>query len=109
MLNFRQECLQCLVKVVGKLQDKCPLKFTIVRNIACLDPRRIHQEPEKCIKQMKAVVQTFLQGKQLTGGIPAGKNIYMCRESRSVKFIEGHVLKVLLMVFHIFTIWSAMC
>ncbi|KAG5263637.1 hypothetical protein AALO_G00266980 [Alosa alosa] len=77
VLTFRKECLQCLVKVVGKLQDKSPLKFPMVRHIASLDPTRIHQEPEWCIKQMKSVVQTFLQGKKLTGGIPAGLDVFL--------------------------------
>ncbi|KAL7876828.1 hypothetical protein SRHO_G00034710 [Serrasalmus rhombeus] len=43
--NFRRECLQCLVKVVRKLQDKCPLKFPVVRQIACLDPTRMNRDP----------------------------------------------------------------
>ncbi|CAM4639158.1 unnamed protein product [Leuciscus chuanchicus] len=86
VLTFRKECLQCLVKVVGKLQDKSPLKFPMVRHIACLDPTRIHQEPEWCIKQMKSVVQTFLQGKKLTGGIPAGDVI---QQFVSLTSVEG--------------------
>lgn len=51
--------MQCLVKIVKKLQDKCPLKFPVVRQIACSG------DPEWCITQMKNLVQTFIQGKQL--------------------------------------------
>ena len=32
-------------------------------------------DPEWCITQMKSIVQTFIQGKQLAGGIPAGKKV----------------------------------
>ncbi|XP_073714812.1 uncharacterized protein [Misgurnus anguillicaudatus] len=87
VLTFRKECLQCLVKVVRKLQDKSPLKFPMVRQIGCLDPTRIHQEPEWCIKQMKSVVQTFLQGKKLTGGSPAGDVII--QQFVSLTSVEG--------------------
>ncbi|KAK0144411.1 hypothetical protein N1851_017231 [Merluccius polli] len=87
VLAFRRECLQCLVRIVGKLQDKSPLKVPVVRQIACLDPTRIHQEPEWCIKQMKSVVQTFLQGKKLAGGIPAGDVII--QQFASLTSVEG--------------------
>ncbi|CAM4709798.1 unnamed protein product [Leuciscus chuanchicus] len=49
VLTFRRECMQCLVKVVRKLQEKSPLKFPV----------------------MKSIGQTFIQGKQLAGGISA--------------------------------------
>ncbi|XP_048087841.1 uncharacterized protein LOC125286663 isoform X1 [Alosa alosa] len=105
VLTFRKECLQCLVKVVGKLQDKSPLKFPMVRHIASLDPTRIHQEPEWCIKQMKSVVQTFLQGKKLTGGIPAGDVIIQqfisltSVEGRDERFLAFKPLKDLMCFF----------
>ncbi|KAA8592106.1 hypothetical protein FQN60_017561, partial [Etheostoma spectabile] len=31
----------------------------------------MHRDPYWCIRQMKGIVQTFLQGKHLAGGIPA--------------------------------------
>ncbi|RXN27887.1 Thyroid hormone receptor-associated 3 [Labeo rohita] len=54
-----------------RLLDKCPLKFPVVKQIACLDPARMNRDPEWCITQMKNLVQTFIQGKQLAGGIAA--------------------------------------
>ncbi|XP_023250554.1 uncharacterized protein LOC111645543 isoform X1 [Seriola lalandi dorsalis] len=58
--------------MIKKLQEKSPLKFPIVRQITCLDPTRMVKDPEWCIQQMKALVQTFIQGQQLAGGIAAG-------------------------------------
>ena len=63
--------MQGLGKVIRKLQEKSSLKFPMVRQIACSDPTKMISD--KCIRQMKSVVQTFLQGKQLAGGIAAGK------------------------------------
>ena len=73
--------MQCLIKIVKKLQEKSPLKFPIVRQITCLDPTRMARDPELCITQMKLLVQTFIQGQQLAGGIAAGKKI-LYRDSR---------------------------
>ncbi|RXN37015.1 hypothetical protein ROHU_002437 [Labeo rohita] len=87
VLTFRRECLQGLVKVVVKLQEKSPLKFKVVRQIACLDPSRMHRDPDWCIRQMKGIVQTFLQGKHLAGGIPAGDVII--QQFTSLLSLEG--------------------
>ncbi|KAK9976857.1 hypothetical protein ABG768_018678 [Culter alburnus] len=94
VLNFRRECLQCLVKVVKKLQDKCPLKFPVNE-----------QGPEWCITQMKNLVQTFIQGKQLAGGIAAGDVIiqqftsFLSVESREEEFVSFQPLSQRLDVF----------
>ena len=45
----------------------------------------MNRDPEWCITQMKNIVQTFIQGKQLTGGIPAGKKY---RDSRNGKVMQ---------------------
>ncbi|KAK9976445.1 hypothetical protein ABG768_021650 [Culter alburnus] len=93
VLNFRRECLQCLVKVVKKLQ------------IACLDPARMNRDPEWCITQMKNLVQTFIQGKQLAGGIAAGDVIiqqftsFLSVESREEEFMSFQPLSQRLDVF----------
>lgn len=76
VLTFRRECMQGLVNMVRKLQEKSPLKFPVVRHIACLDPTKMNRDPEWCIAKMKSIVQTFLQGKQLAGGVSAGKKKY---------------------------------
>ena len=57
------------------------MKFPIVRQITCLDPTRMDRDPEWCITHMKLLVQTFIQGQQLAGGIAAGKKI-LYRDSR---------------------------
>ena len=44
VFEFRQECLVFYVTVVTKLQEKCPLKYTLARNLISLDPRLIVSE-----------------------------------------------------------------
>ena len=73
VLTFRKECMQGLVKIVQKVQEKSPLKISVVRAMACLDPRRMHIDAERCLTKMKTIVRTMLQDKQLPGGISAGR------------------------------------
>ncbi|XP_040907693.1 uncharacterized protein LOC121190768 isoform X1 [Toxotes jaculatrix] len=47
----------------------------------------MHRDPDWCIRQMKSIVQTFLQGKQLAGGIPAGDVII--QQFTSLLSLEG--------------------
>ncbi|KAF4115282.1 hypothetical protein G5714_002771 [Onychostoma macrolepis] len=49
------------------MQVKSPLKYSTVRQIACLDSSIISRDPEWCKGKMKSLVQRFLQDKQLAG------------------------------------------
>ncbi|TKS66114.1 hypothetical protein D9C73_000170 [Collichthys lucidus] len=68
VLEFRSDCMQGLTNIVRKVQEKSPLKYTTVRQMACLDPSNMFRDPDRCKEQMKGLVQTFLQTKQLSGG-----------------------------------------
>ncbi|KAK9976520.1 hypothetical protein ABG768_021725 [Culter alburnus] len=72
VLEFRRDCMQGLTNIVRKVQEKSPLKYATVRQMACLDPSNMFRDPDRCKEQMKCLVQTFLQAKQLAGGVSAG-------------------------------------
>ncbi|XP_056459485.1 uncharacterized protein LOC130392964 [Gadus chalcogrammus] len=72
VLAFRKDCMDCLTNIVKKMQDKSPLKYTIVRQMACLDPTSMFSDPDLCYERMKGVVQRFLHDNQLSGGASAG-------------------------------------
>lgn len=74
VLKFRRDCIQGLSNIVRKMQEKSPLRYATVRQLACLDPSVMFRNPDKCKRQMKCLVQTFLQDKQLTGGVSVGRN-----------------------------------
>lgn len=65
----------CLSRIVKKMQEKSPLKYPTVKQIGCLDPSVMSRDTEWCKGKMKSLVQRFLQDKQLTGGVSAGRNI----------------------------------
>lgn len=55
-----------------KIQEKSPLKFSIVRQLTCLNSATMYSNAESCQDQMKSIVKKFLQDRQLDGGIAAG-------------------------------------
>lgn len=65
--------MQGLSNIVRKVQEKSPLKYPTVRQMACLDPSVMYRDPDRCKRQIKCLVQRFLQDKQLTGGVSAGR------------------------------------
>lgn len=73
VLQFRKDCQIVLSNICKKALDKCPMKYTVVHNMMCLDPKKMHSNPDDCLEKIKALIQKFMQDKQLAGGISAGK------------------------------------
>ena len=67
VLQFRKDCQIALSNICKKALDKCPLKYSIVHNMMCLDLNTMCSEPEECL------IQKFVKDHQLTGGVSAGK------------------------------------
>ena len=66
--------MQALSDIVRKVQEESPLKYPTVRQMTCLDPSVMYRDPDSCKRQMKCLVLRFLQDKQLSGGLSAGRN-----------------------------------
>ena len=41
ILEFRQECRAFMHELVGRIAAKVPIKYALVRNLTCLDPRKM--------------------------------------------------------------------
>ncbi|KAL3066042.1 hypothetical protein OYC64_016059 [Pagothenia borchgrevinki] len=73
--------------------------------MACLDPSVMYRDPDRCKRQIKCLVQRFLQDKQLTGGVPAGDVIlqqfeaFLSLESRSEEFLSFQPMQKRLEIF----------
>lgn len=57
VLIVRKETKEFLVTALTKLLEKCPLKYTLVRNLAWLDPQKIKEKPSLCEKQLRLCLQ----------------------------------------------------
>ena len=55
--------------ILQKVQDNRPLKYPTVRQVTCLDPRKMFSDPDCCKGKMRNLVQRFLQDKQVSGGV----------------------------------------
>ncbi|KAJ8366724.1 hypothetical protein AAFF_G00345010 [Aldrovandia affinis] len=60
-------------KIIQKVQEKSPLTYATVRQVACLDPKTMYTDPDWCQARMSSLVQRFLQDQQLSGGVSAGR------------------------------------
>ena len=56
ILEYRMECKAFLIAVVKKMLDKSPLTYSLARNMACLNPRNMANNPTDCIDKFKKVL-----------------------------------------------------
>lgn len=91
------------------MQDKSPLKYTIVRQMACLDPRNMFSDPYVPGKnETTCSVFRFLQDNQLSGGVSAGTYVFRslaeCTLSLyTVKLVQSQHNTILIVV------WFSKC
>nr|XP_055033928.1 uncharacterized protein LOC129422183 [Misgurnus anguillicaudatus] len=71
VLEFKRDCVKVMSTIIQKVQDKSPLKYPVVRQVACLNPSMMFSDPDWCISSMTKLVQMFLQAQQLSGGVSA--------------------------------------
>ena len=55
--EFRQECRTFLVTIVSKFREKCPISYSLVRNLSCLDPTEITRDKSGCDRKFKKVLK----------------------------------------------------
>lgn len=73
--EFNDDCIKGLSAMCKKMLEKSPLKYPLVRQLVCLDPKTMHQDADICVRNMKKIVQTLINNKQLAGGVSAGDTV----------------------------------
>lgn len=63
--NFKLECRNFLIATVKQLLEKCPLKFSIIRNISCLDPRNMMDHKDSSKAKMKRLLPSLIEVNRL--------------------------------------------
>lgn len=53
---------------VAKLLEKCPLRYSLVRNLGWVDPTQIVQNPDKCKRKLKVCLEHLVSAKQMKEG-----------------------------------------
>ncbi|KAG8179991.1 hypothetical protein JTE90_007959 [Oedothorax gibbosus] len=57
VMEFYLSCRQLLLKLTKKLFQKCPLNFSLVRNMSFLDPRTLLTNKEANLKKLQNILQ----------------------------------------------------
>ena len=60
VIDFRSECLKFFVTMAKRLQTKSPLSYGLVRNMACLDTRKIYEQHELNNDRFRRVLSVLL-------------------------------------------------
>ena len=55
LMAFRLECKSFLIAILKKLVLKCPLSYSLVRNMVALDPREMATNPNSCREKFKKI------------------------------------------------------
>ena len=66
VVAFKVSCVQILINIILKLQERCPLKFSVIRNSSCLSPNNMVGEQESSILKFKYLVDKLFQSKHLS-------------------------------------------
>ena len=69
LMEFRVECKDFLMAALKKLLQKCPLSYSLVRNMSSLDPRQMAKPGNKtlCRAKFKKVVSVMCSAKKVKG------------------------------------------
>ena len=65
-INSKRACVQILVKVIIKLQERSPLKPSVVRKVACFSPVNMVLHQESSILKLETFVDKLFQAKHLS-------------------------------------------
>ena len=66
VIQFKKDAVSMLSAVVSKLQENCPLRYTVVRTASCLSPESITLHQEKSKLKFSKLVEQFFEGKWLS-------------------------------------------
>ena len=66
ILEFRQECRAFMQELVKRITAKAPIKYALVRNLTCLDPRKMATDSDACTAKMKRVLSVMVQNRRLS-------------------------------------------
>ena len=63
ILEFRMDCTQFMARVTNKILERSPMKHKLVRNLFCLNPQKMVELPEECIKAFEIVLTKLIENK----------------------------------------------
>ncbi len=68
-LEIKMDCKKLLITLLEKLLKKAPVHHTLVRSMQCLDPRRMAENKELCVTQMKRMLHILVEAKHVNEAV----------------------------------------
>ena len=65
VMDFKMKSKQCLATSVAKIQEKCPLKYSMTRNLSCLDPVCLAKDRKDCATRFKRILNKLVDLNQI--------------------------------------------
>ncbi|XP_022241883.1 uncharacterized protein LOC111085825 [Limulus polyphemus] len=65
ILEFRVQAKQFLAAMTRKLIDRCPLKYALVRNMECLNPKSMAKDKENSTAKLKRMLSSLSDANRL--------------------------------------------
>ena len=67
LMGFRLGCKSFLIAVLMKLILKCPLSYSLFRNMVALNPRKMVANPNICRAKLKKILTVLVNSNKLRG------------------------------------------
>jgi hypothetical protein len=65
-LKFKGDCVLLLVKMIAKIQERSPLKYSIARNSSCFSPLEMVRNKEACILKLGSLADKLYEMKWIS-------------------------------------------
>ena len=62
-MKFKKECRMMIVKILTKVKERSPLKYSVVRNASSLSPVNMVRKKEECILKFDALLMLYTKRK----------------------------------------------
>ena len=69
VMDFRMNCKSFVQTTVKKILLKAPIKYALVRNLSCLDPRCMATERDASVTKMRNVLKLLVENNRVQGGM----------------------------------------
>ena len=65
VMEFRMERKTCLVQLLEKILEKCPVSYSLVRHLSCLNPVKMASNKENCSAKFKKVLRLLIYAERV--------------------------------------------
>lgn len=65
VMEFRMECKTCLIQLLEKMLEKCPVSYSLVRHLSCLNPVKMASNKEACSVEFRKVLRLLVNAERV--------------------------------------------